>query len=194
MNYLSQNNHKYLSNPQKLINFNGVKPSTADDTNPFIIYSTDVTTSLRWKIFDIVPYVTPLTRTTTTSNDVIISADDLKNTTQFTLVDTLIESDWSMLLCNFGLTFTCSNFNNISNDSIVFTISVDDSSVTKEFPLERQFVNTFQVYDYLKVNQGSHFTISATSTKELSYLPVQRIKFNDATEPLSIATCKVIYM
>ena len=54
MNYLSQNNHKYLSNPQKLINFNGVKPSTADDTNPFIIYSTDVTTSLRWKIFDIV--------------------------------------------------------------------------------------------------------------------------------------------
>lgn len=70
----------------------------------------------------------------------------------------------------------------------------DDSSVTKEFPLERQFVNTFQVYDYLKVNQGSHFTISATSTKELSYLPVQRIKFNDVTEPLSVATCKVIYM
>lgn len=99
-----------------------------------------------------------------------------------------------MLLCNFGLAFTCSNFNNISNDSIVFTISVDDSSVTKEFPLERQFVNTFQVYDYLKVNQGSHFTISATSTKELSYLPVQRIKFNDVTEPLCIVTCKVIYM
>ena len=39
MNYLSQNNHKYLSNPQKLINFNGVKPSTADDTNPELLLS-----------------------------------------------------------------------------------------------------------------------------------------------------------
>ena len=95
--------------------------------------------------------------------------------------------------------FTCSDITIITGN-ITFKVSytnADDITTAKEYklPLKKQFMNTYNLYDILQVNDTiKSFTISATSTKELSYLPVQRIKFNDVTEPLSIATCKVIYM
>lgn len=194
MNYISQNVYKYLSNPQKLIFLDGSNVSTFENNNPFVNYTSKISTELKWKSFDVIPYVTPLNKINTTSNDVITSAEDLKDKQQFTLVDTTIDSDWSMLLCNFGLSFTCSDFTSIKNDTIIFTISVDDQSIIKTFTIEPQYVNTFQIFDYLKVKSGTHFNISATSTRNLSFLPPKLIKFSTQTEPTTTPICKIIYL
>lgn len=182
MNYLSQNQYKYLQSPQSIVNFTGQSIQTYKGA-PFILY-----TQSRMPVQSI------------TSNVQIIKFPNLPtltNTTTFNLVQQSISSNHNILLCNAGLAFSCSNFTSItSSDTITFTISTGDHSVTKTYGIEKQFINTYQLYEYLKVNSSNQFILTATSTIPLSYYPVQRLPYDSSGlyTPANEVVCKIVLL
>lgn len=187
MDYLKQNRHEYLQSPQNIINFTGQYIQTYTDSTPFIICTPtqSITSNIQTIKFPNLPTLT--------------------NTTTFNLVQQSISSNHNILLCNAGLAFSCSNFTSIttpsydgvtSSDTITFTISTGDSSVTKTYGIEKQFINTYQLYDYLKVNSSDQFTLTATSTIPLSYYPVQRLPYDSSGTytPANEVVCKIVLL
>jgi len=179
MDYLKQNKHEYLQSPQNIINFTGQSIQTYTDSTPFIICtpSQSITSNIQIIKFPNIP--------------------TLANTTTFNLVQQSISSNHNILLCNAGLAFSCSNFTSIkSDDTITFTISTGDSSVTKTYGVEKQFINTYQLYEYLKVNSSTRFTLTATSTVNLSYFPVQRLPYDSSGiyTPANEVVCKIVLL
>lgn len=181
MNYLSQNQYKYLQSPQSIVNFTGQSIQTYKGA-PFILYT--VTQPVQ----------------SITSNIQIIKFPNIPafiDTTTFNFVNQSIPSNHNILLCNAGLAFSCSNFTSItSSDTITFTISTGDHSVTKTYGIEKQFINTYQLYDYLKVNSDTQFTLTATSTVNLSYFPVQKVPYDPSGlyEPDNEVVCKIVLL
>lgn len=179
MDYLKKNKHEYLQTPQNIINFTGQSIQTYTDSTPFIISTPaqSITSNIQTIKFPNIPTLT--------------------NTTTFNLVQQSISSNHNILLCNAGLAFSCSNFTSItSSDTITFTISTGDSSVTRTFAVLPQFINTFQIYDYLKVNSSTQFTLTATSTLPLSYYPVQRLPYDPSGvyTPNNAVVCKIVLL
>lgn len=179
MDYLKQNKHEYLQTPQNIINFTGQSIQTYTDSTPFIISTPaqSITSNIQIIKFPNLPTLT--------------------NTTTFNLVQQSISSNHNILLCNAGLAFSCSNFTSItSSDTITFTISTGDHSVTKTYGIEKQFINTYQLYEYLKVNSSNQFILTATSTIPLSYYPVQRLPYDSSGlyTPTNEVVCKIVLL
>lgn len=179
MDYLKQNKHEYLQTPQNIINFTGQSIQTYTDSTPFIISTPaqSITSNIQIIKFPNLPILT--------------------NTITFNLVQQSISSNHNILLCNAGLAFSCSDITSIqSDDTITFTISIGDSSVTRTFAVLPQYINTFQLYDYLKVNSSTRFTLTATSTIPLSYYPVQRLPYDSSGiyTPANEVVCKIVLL
>ena len=179
MDYLKQNKHEYLQTPQNIINFTGQSIQTYTDSTPFIISTPaqSITSNIQIIKFPNLPTLT--------------------DTTTFNFVNQSIPSNHNILLCNAGLAFSCSNFTSItSSDTITFTISTGDHSVTKTYGIEKQFINTYQLYEYLKVNSSNQFILTATSTILLSYYPVQRLPYDSSGlyTPANEVVCKIVLL
>lgn len=179
MDYLKQNKHEYLQTPQNIINFTGQSIQTYTDSTPFIISTPaqSITSNIQIIKFPNLPTLT--------------------NTTTFNLVQQSISSNHNILLCNAGLAFSCSDITSIqSDDTITFTISIGDSSVTRTFAVLPQYINTYQLYDYLKVNSSTRFTLTATSTVNLSYFPVQKVPYDPSGSygPDNEVVCKIVLL
>lgn len=176
MNYLSQNQYKYLQSPQNIVNFTGQSIQTYKNV-PFTICTPAITSNIQIIKFPNIPVLT--------------------DTTTFDLVSRSISSNHNILLCNAGLAFSCSDITSIqSDDTITFTISIGDSSVTRTFAVLPQYINTYQLYDYLKVNSSTRFTLTATSTVNLSYFPVQKVPYDPSGSygPDNEVVCKIVLL
>lgn len=182
MNYLSQNQYKYLQSPQSIVNFTGQSIQTYKGA-PFILY-----TQSRMPVQSI------------TSNVQIIKFPNIPaftDTTTFNFVNQSIPSNHNILLCNAGLAFSCSDITSIqSDDTITFTMSIGDSSVTRTYTVLPQYINMYQLYDYLKVNSSTRFTLTATSTVNLSYFPVQKVSYDPSGTygPDNEVVCKIVLL
>lgn len=149
MNYLQNNDFKYLFNPEQVY-YNG-KTVESIHSDPYFIPSSQHQMS----IVDI----TPNASTGNASKD--------------------IKSNVCQLVYNFALSFTCSDIISVqSDDTMTFTISADDITITKTFKILPQYVNTFSANGVIKVNKYVNtFTITNSSTIKLSYLPVKVIGY-----------------
>ena len=152
MQYISQNKVNYFDSSTSIVF--GSSVSSLNSTQDYICYSDNsfynpsfyqgVLTTQTGKLFDI--YSVNNTRYV---NDVIF---------------------------NVRPSFTCSDITLISDNHITFTVTytlANNDSITKEYtyPLKKQFMNTYNLYDILQVNNTiKSFTISATSDIDLTLL------------------------
>ena len=171
MNYLQNNEFKYLFNPEQVY-YNG---STIESltVQPFIsIPSTSMS----------IVNMTP----SSTGNVTL----DIKSTVQQLVYNFAL----SFTCSNFTSITTPSYDGVTSSDTITFDISADDITVTKTFPILPQYVNTFSAYGVIKVNKYVNtFTITNHSTIDLSYLPVKAIGYGEF-RGFNTATCNLAIM
>lgn len=165
MNYLQNNDFKYLFNSEQVY-YNG-KTVESIHADPYFIPSSQHQMS-----------IVNITPNATTGN----ASKDIKSTVY-------------QLVYNFALSFTCSDITSVQpDDTMTFTISADNITITKTFKILPQYVNTFSAYGVIKVNKYVNtFTITNSSTIKLSYLPVKVIDYGEF-RGFNTATCNLAIM
>lgn len=117
------------------------------------------------------------------------------NRTSFTIYSSSISRYMNDVMFIIRPSFTCSDITIITGN-ITFKVSytnTDDITTAKEYklPLKKQFMNTYNLYDILQVNDTiKSFTISATSDINLT-LPQPKIMVDDHN---NFANVTVLYL
>lgn len=117
------------------------------------------------------------------------------NRTSFTIYSSSILRYMNDVMFVIRPSFTCSDITIITGN-ITFKVSytnTDDITTAKEYklPLKKQFMNTYNLYDILQVNDTiKSFTISATSDINLT-LPQPNIMVDDHN---NFANVTVLYL
>ena len=161
MQYLQQNKVNYYNSDSNIIFSNGVESLNSDQA--YIVYSDYNNNSNYNSSFDQGTYNTQ------------------KNTTSFTIYSANTPRYTNKIMFIIRPSFTCSDITTITGNitfRVSYTTTDTADTIAKEyiFPLKKQFMNTYNLYDILQVNDTvNSFTISATSDINLTLLQPKTI-------------------
>lgn len=149
MNYLQHNKVNYLQDSRPVLVYDNIV--TSYNSCSYIIYKDDHTQS-NVTYIDINP---------------LLKDNTLVNKTYNSYVGTLIY--------NIIPAFTNSDVTSInSNDSITFSVTINDKVYTHVFPVLPLYINTFTLNNYLQFNDVlTTFKVKYESTCELTYIPTK---------------------
>ena len=153
MNYLLQNNVHYLQDVKPVLIWNNGVVSY--NSCSYIIYKDD-------RIQSNVTYIdlNPLLK------------DDN------TLVNNTYNSYVGILIYNIIPAFTNSDITSINNnDTITFSVTINDKVYTHVFPVLPLYINTFTLNNHLQFNDIlTTFKVTYESTCELTYIPTRYVR------------------